>query len=292
MGKKFSILTFVTPGLLLYGIFFLVPTAASLGLSLTDWRAGSRQIHFVGIHNFIAMIGSDSIFRSAVRASTLFAVTVVVCQTVLALSFALLLYRNKRLHVFYRSVYFVPTIIASVSVAFIWQYMMDPTIGWINHALQAIGLANWQQDWLGGKSIAIFSLAFIQFWMHTGQVMLLYIVGLQSIPAELYEVADIEGATPWQKFKRVTWPLLTPSTVIAVAYTTIQSFKVFDLVIATTNGGPAYATEVFPIYIFQEAFNNYQYGYAEAAAVLFLAFVILVTLIQFLLIRRKDVVAS
>ncbi|WP_029421362.1 carbohydrate ABC transporter permease [Alicyclobacillus macrosporangiidus] len=292
MGKKLSVLVFVLPGLVLYVVFFLVPTLGALGLSLTDWQAGTKQIHFVGLHNFVSMIGSDTIFRSAIKASTLFSVTVVVFQTVLALSFALLLVRNTRMNIMYRSIYFVPTIIASVSVAFIWQYMMDPTIGWINHALEVIGLANWQQDWLGGKNVAIFSLAFIQFWMHTGQVMLLYIVGLQAIPRDLYEVADLEGATPWQKFRKVTWPLLAPSAIIAVVYTTIQSFKVFDLVVATTNGGPGYATEVFPFYIFQQAFTNFHYGYAEAAAVLFLIFMILITLIQVVLIQRKDVVSS
>ncbi|QQE80477.1 carbohydrate ABC transporter permease [Alicyclobacillus sp. SO9] len=289
MGKRLSILTFVLPGFLLYGIFFLVPTVSSLALSMTNWGATSKHIVFVGLKNFIEMIGSDTIFRSAVVDSLEFSITVVVFQTALALAFALLLVRNTRLNIMYRSIYFFPTIIASVSVAFIWQYMFDPTVGWVNHFLNIIGLSNLTQNWLGGQHIAIFSLAFIQFWMHTGQVMLLYIVGLQAIPRDLYEVGEIEGAGPWQRFRHITWPLLAPSAIIAVVYTTIQSFKVFDLVIATTNGGPGDATEVFPVYIYQEAFTNYQYGYAEAGAVLFLIMMILVTVIQFLIIGRRDV---
>ncbi len=285
------IFIFVTPALLLYTIFFLAPTVASLCLSLTNWQAGAKHIDFIGLHNFVSMVGSDPIFRSAVKSSLLFSITVVIAQTVLALGLALLLVKNTKLNIFYRSVYFVPTIIASVSIAFIWQYMMDPTVGWINHVFGLLGLASWQQNWLGGQNIAIFSLSFIQFWMHTGQVMLLYIVGLQAIPQDLYEVAAIEGANAWQRFKNVTWPMLAPSAVIAIVYTTIQSFKVFDLVVATTNGGPGYATEVFPIYIYQEAFTNYHYGYAEAGAVLFLIFMILVTVVQFAIIRRKDVTA-
>jgi raffinose/stachyose/melibiose transport system permease protein len=289
MRTKLWLLIFILPGFLLYAMFLLLPTLASLGLSFTNWQAGAKHIAFVGLHNFISMIGSDPIFRSAIKASLWFSVTVVACQTVLAIGFALLLVRNTKLNIIYRSIYFVPTIIAAVSIAFIWQYMMDPTVGWINHVLAFVGLSNLQQDWLGGRHIAIFSLAFIQFWMHTGQVMLLYIVGLQAIPHDLYEVANIEGASPWQRFSRVTWPLLAPTAVIAVVYTTIQSFKVFDLVVATTNGGPGNSTEVFPIYIYQEAFTNFRYGYAEAAAVLFLLFMVLVTLVQFAILRRKDV---
>lgn len=289
MGKRSSIAVFVVPGLILYGVFFLVPTVSSLGLSLTNWGATSKHITFVGLKNFINMIGSDTIFRSAVVASLEFSITVVILQTVLALALALLLVRNTRINIVYRSIYFFPTIVASVSVAFIWQYMFDPTVGWVNHFLTIIGLSALTQNWLGGQHIAIFSLAFIQFWMHTGQVMLLYIVGLQAIPKDLYEVGDIEGTSPWQRFRHITWPMLAPSAIIAIVYTTIQSFKVFDLVIATTNGGPGNATDVFPIYIYQEAFTNYQYGYAEAGAVLFLAFMILVTIVQFLIIGRRDV---
>lgn len=289
MGKKLSIFLFLLPGLLLYSVFFLVPTVSSLALSLTNWGATSKHIVFVGLKNFINMLGSDTIFRSAVKASLEFSITVVVMQSVLALIFALLLVRNTRLNIVYRSIYFFPTIIASVSVAFIWQYMFDPTVGWVNHFLTVIGLSGLTQNWLGGQHIAIFSLAFIQFWMHTGQVMLLYIVGLQAIPRDLYEVGDIEGAGPWQRFRHITWPLLAPSAVIAIVYTTIQSFKVFDLVVATTDGGPGTATDVFPVYIYQQAFTNYQYGYAEAGAVLFLVFMILVTIVQFLIVNRKDV---
>ena len=286
--KKVWLIVFLLPGLLLYATFFLVPALASLGVSLTNWSAG-QPVRFVGLQNYFSLL-QDTVFHSAVRATLLFSVTVIVCQSVLALAFALLLVKNTKLNVAYRTIYFVPTIIASVSIAFAWQFMMGPTTGWINHVLGMVGLSGWQQNWLGSPHIAIFSLAFIQFWTHAGQVMLLYIVGLQAIPRELYEVADIEGASMWQRFRKVTWPLLAPSAVVAVVYTTIQSFKVFDFVVATTAGGPGFATDVFPFFIYQESFIDFHYGYAEAAAVIFLGFMILITLIQFIAMRRKDVV--
>src|SRR5699024_4034020 len=152
-----------------------------------------------------------------------------VFQTLFSLIFAMILLKNTKTNTFFRVLFFFPTILSSVSVAFIWTFVYDPNLGFLNPILEMVGLDILTQSWLGDQSIAIYSIAFVQIWFHTGQVMIIFIAGLQNIPKELYEAAIVDGASRWQKFTKVTWPLLKPTTTMVVAYITIQSFKAFDL---------------------------------------------------------------
>ena len=163
--------------------------------------------------------------------------------------------------------------------------MYDPNIGGVNLFLSTIGLEHWTQSWIGNGHIAIYSLAFVQFWAHTGQMLIIFVAGIQAIPSELYEAASIDGATRWQKFKRITWPLLAPATTMVVAYTTIQSFKAFDLIIAMTNGGPSNSTEILSTLLYHEAFINFRFGYASAISVVFMIVIALLTFLQFRVLR-------
>src|SRR5690606_32176403 len=190
---------------------------------------------------------------------------------------------------FFRALFFFPTILSSVSVAFIWSFIYDPTLGILNELFDAIGLGFLQQNWLGDAEIAIYSLAVTQVWFHAGQMLIIFVAGLQAIPGELYEVAKIEGAGTWQTFRKVTWPLLAPSATIVVAYTTIQSFKAFDLVFAMTGGGPNYSTEIIATYIYEIAFRNYNFGYASAISVIFMMIIGFVTYVQFKALRSDRV---
>ena len=159
----------------------------------------------------------------------------------------------------------------------------------MNELFDAIGLGFLQQNWLGDAEIAIYSLAVTQVWFHAGQMLIIFVAGLQAIPGELYEVAKIEGAGTWQTFRKVTWPLLAPSATIVVAYTTIQSFKAFDLVFAMTGGGPNYSTEIIATYIYEIAFRNYNFGYASAISVIFMMIIGFVTYLQFKALRSDRV---
>jgi raffinose/stachyose/melibiose transport system permease protein len=253
-------------------------------MSLTDWNGLSNAYSFVGFGNY-QRLAADPIFRGSVGTNLEFTLIVLVAQTGLSLGLALLLVRNSPATIFYRALYFVPTIVASVSVAIAWILLYDPNIGAVNVTLEAIGLDALTRSWLGDRTIAIRSLAVIQFWQHTGQVMIIFIAGLQAIPAELHEAASVEGATPWQRFRYVTLPLLAPSTTIVVAYTTIQSFRAFDLVLTLTDGGPSNATEIISTWIYHSAFRNYDFGYASAGAVLFLVLLGGLTWFQFRFLR-------
>lgn len=289
MQKYWKLSFFLLPGVVLYTIFFFFPTMSALGLSFTDWNGLSHSYNFVGLDNYKRMFTNDPIFTTALSNNLKFMLFVVVFQTLFSLIFAILLVKNTRLNIFYRALFFLPTIISSVSVAFIWIFVYEPSIGSLNTLLTILGMESLIQSWLGDRNIAIFSIAFTQVWFHTGQVMIIFIAGLHSVPKSLYEVARIEGATKWQTFRHVTWPLIAPAATIVVAYTTLQSFKAFDLILAMTDGGPSYATEILSLFIYHQAFNHFKFGYASAAAVVFLVIVAFITIMQFRLLKANKV---
>jgi len=278
---------FLLPGTLLYLVFFVYPTLSGLYYSVTNWDGISPDYSFVGLEHYRTMLTGDLLFSKALGNNLRFMLVVVLAQSALALVFAMLLVKNTKTNILLRALYFFPTIIASISVAFIWSFMYDPTLGLVNAALKSVGLSSWALNWIGDVHIAIYSIAFVQVWAHTGQVMIIFIAGLQAIPEDLYEVARIEGAGRWQTFRRVTFPLLAPSATIVVAYTTIQSFKAFDLIFAMTGGGPVNSTEILSTYIYHTAFQNYKFGYASAESVVFMLIIALVTILQFRLLRGR-----
>ena len=284
-----TIYLFFIPGLILYSIFFLYPTVSALFYSFTNWDGLGETYSFVGIDNYLRAFTGDSIFLKTVGNNLQFMLFVVIGQTTVALIFAIFLVKNTKVNIFFRALFFFPTILSSVSVAFIWSFIYDPTLGILNGLFDTIGLGFLQQNWLGDAEIAIYSLAVTQVWFHAGQMLIIFVAGLQAIPGELYEVAKIEGAGTWQTFRKVTWPLLAPSATIVVAYTTIQSFKAFDLVFAMTGGGPNYSTEIIATYIYEIAFRNYNFGYASAISVIFMMIIGFVTYVQFKALRSDRV---
>ncbi|SDG93317.1 carbohydrate ABC transporter membrane protein 1, CUT1 family (TC 3.A.1.1.-) [Planococcus glaciei] len=289
MKTSKTIFLFFVPGLVLYSIFFLYPTVSALFYSFTDWDGFSDAFAFIGFDNFERAFTGDSIFRKTIGNNLKFMLVVVVFQTIVALAFAMILIKNTKTTVFLRALYFFPTILSSVSVAFIWAFVYDPSLGILNQLLEGIGLGFIAQNWLGNANIAIYSLAITQVWFHAGQMLIVFVAGLQAIPQEMYEVAKIEGASKWQTFRSVTWPLLAPSATIVVAYTTIQSFKAFDLVFAMTGGGPNNTTEIIATYIYDIAFRNYQFGYASAISVIFMIIIAIITFLQFKALRSDRV---
>jgi raffinose/stachyose/melibiose transport system permease protein len=276
---------FLLPGTLLYLLFFIYPTINGLKLSFTDWDGINPVYHYVGFDQY-AQLAKDTVFHKAFGNNLKFMFTVVLFQTGLSLLFALLLVKNSKVNVYLRALLFFPTIISSVSVAFIWSFMYDPNIGMVNMVLERVGLGAISQSWLGDPQMAIYSIAFTQIWAHTGQMMVIFIAGLQAIPEELYEAVHLEGANRWQVFRFVTWPLVAPAATMVVAYTTIQSFKAFDLIFAMTGGGPAYSTEILSTFIYHTAFQGMHFGYAAAASMVFMVIIGIITFLQFRLLKR------
>lgn len=284
MKQSKTLYLFIIPGLFLYLLFFVYPTINGLILSFTDWDGFSPK-DWIGLDNYKKMLVDDSIFLKALTNNLKFMLGVVIFQTLLSLVFSILLVRNSKSNIFFRAVYFFPTILSSISVAFIWGFMYNPNVGVVNNLLGRIGLEALAQNWLGDPKLALYSIVFVQVWAHTGQMLVIFVAGLQSIPEELYEAVYLDGATKWQAFKHVTWPMVTPAATIVVAYTTIQSFKAFDLIFALTGGGPVYSTEILSTYIYHTAFQSSEFGYAAAQSMGFMLIIAIITFGQFKLLK-------
>jgi len=263
----------------LYVFFFALPTLQAVQYSVTDWDGFSSTFEYVGLANVTNLATNDTLFVNALTNNLKFMVVVVVLQTALSLLLAVLVSRNSRGSILLRALYFFPAILASVSVAFVWRFVYDPNFGLLNSALSAIGLDGLRSAYLGNPEQAIYWLALTQVWFHAGQVMVIFIAGLQSIPRDLYEAAEMDGAGRWQQFRNVTWPMIAPATAIVVAYTTVQSFKAFDLIIGIAGNPPRGSLDILSTRIYS-TFTNAEVGYAAAQSVLFMAFIAAVTIAQ------------
>ncbi len=267
------------PAAILFGLFYFVPFIANLRYSLTKWDRISEP-EFVGFRNFVNLLTNDDLFYKVLGNNLKFTFLVVLFQTLFSLIFALFLVKNTRANIALRTLFFFPTILSSVSVGMIWLFMYDPNFGAINLFFNRIGLEGFALNWLGSESSALYAIAFTQVWFHTGQMMVIYIAGLQQIPQELYESAEMDGATRWQQFRHVTWPMSIPTTIVVMAYTTIQSFRAFDLIFSMTQGGPNNSTNIFAVLIYQTVFSELRIGYAATQSIFFILVLVLVTVLQ------------
>jgi raffinose/stachyose/melibiose transport system permease protein len=274
-----SLYLFPVPLLVLYVVFFAVPTLQALQYAMTDWDGFSADFAYVGIDNFVKLATNDDLFHNAVFNSVQFMLTVVVLQTMLSLVLGILLVRNTRGSVFLRALFFFPTILSSVSVAFIWRFIYDPNVGLANRLLDAVGLDALRSAYLGEPALAIFFVALTQVWAHAGQLMVVYIAGLQQVPAELNEAAVVDGAGRWQRFRYITWPMIAPATTIVMAYTTLQSFKVFDLILGLDGNPPRPSLDTMATRIYSTFADN-EFGFAAAESVVFMVVIALVVFLQ------------
>lgn len=282
-----SIYLFPLPALAVFMFFFVVPTLQAFQYAVTDWNGYSADFEWVGLDNFVRVLTGDSLFRNALFNNLKFLLVVLVVQTAMSLILALALQRNTRIHIALRALFFFPTILSSVSVAFVWKFIYDPGFGLGNSILgalsaipQAVGLdVDLTSGFLGNDALAIYWVALAQCWAHVGQLMVIYVAGLQAIPSELYEAADVDGVSRWQRFWYVTWPQLAAPTGIVMAYTTVQSFKAFDLILGLSGLPPKASMDILSTRIYT-SFANSEYGYAAAESVIFMLLIAVITWLQ------------
>lgn len=283
------LLAFALPALLVYGVFFLLPALQAFQYAITDWDGISDTYNVVGLNNVTNLLTNDDLFLGALINNVKFLLVVVVLQTALSLLYALFLVRNSRATILLRALFFFPTILSSVSVGFIWSFVYNSPDGLLNQVLGWFGLPG--HAWLGDEQWTIVFVGLAQVWFHTGQMLVVYIAGLQQIPNELYEAAAVDGATRWSRFCYVTWPMIAPATAIVVAYTTIQSFKAFDLIGALTSFDD-FKTQILSTQIYLTAFQNGRFGYAAAESVLFVLLIAAITFGQRRMVRAAGGDAS
>ncbi len=277
--EKNVLLLMAVPAFTIYVSLYLIPALTNLRYATQRWD-GITEPEFTGFRNITFLLTQDDLFRQALGNNLRFMLVVVIFQTAFSLLFATFLLKNSRANVTLRIIFFFPTILSSVSVGIIWSFLYDPSYGSIAAFLKAVGVEANAPLWLGNERLTLYSIALTQVWFHTGQMIVIYVAGLQQIPKELYEAAEVDGANRWQQFKGITWPMALPTTAVVVAYTTIQTFRAFDLIFSMTGGGPNYASEILVTQIYNTAFISQKFGYASAQSIVLVVLVLFITWLQ------------
>lgn len=275
------------PALGLYALIVLYPSVSGAVYAFTDWSGRSGDAPFVGLGNFVEMFG-DVAARAALVNTVIIAVATTILQTVLGLALAVALHSAIASRNLLRTFFFAPAMLPPVIIAFLWQFILTPG-GPLNGMLRAVGLDVLAQNWLGDANIALGTVIGVVVWQNVGLAMVIFLAGLQGIPAELLESAQVDGAGPWQRFTQVTLPLLIPATTITMSLTLISGLKLFDQVFAMTGGGPGYATETLSVIMYKEAFVSGRYGYSTAIALVLTMIVFAFAMIQLKALRRFEV---
>jgi multiple sugar transport system permease protein len=259
--------------------FIAGPTLASFFLSLTSYDLVHAPT-IIGIGNYLRAFTGDQLFWPSLLKTFYFAGVYVPLTILASLGLALFLNRSFRGIGLFRAIYFLPRLMPIVATTVIWQWILQPQVGLVNFLLGQIGIAG--PGWLGTIEWAIPSLILLSFWRSAGgETMLIFLAGLQGVPRELYEAADLDGANGWQRFWTVTVPLISPTILFNLILGVIAGLKVFATAFVATQGGPAYATWFYALHIYTQAFQFFQMGYAACLAWIFLVIVLILTWVQF-----------
>lgn len=278
---------FLAPAVAFIGVFTIVPFGQSILLSFQSWDGLSADTPFVGLDNYEFVLHYDA-FWDSMRNVAVFAAAGFFIGNGVALAMATAVNRITRGRVFFRTVFYLPGVLSVVVVGLIFSSLFNPGSGVLNHALELVGLESLQQNWLGDPSVALPSVAAVFIWFHWGFGFLLFLAGLQDIPRELYEAADLDGAGGWAKFRYITWPQLAPVTAIVSLLTLLAALQIFGTVQVLTNGGPGDHTMVPTLLIYGEAFTNFRYGTAAAMSVIFGGTLVILSLIQLAISARRS----
>ncbi len=275
-------LVFIAPATLGFIVFFLVPTLRGIWFSFTDQNLiGAGE--FIGLENYTRMF-TDPLFWNSLLVTFEYVLINIAVQTVLAVGIAVLMHRLTQ-SVVIRGIVLLPYLVANVVVALVWFWMFDYSTGIVNVIIDTIGLD--RVAFFGNDATAIPTIALINVWRHVGYTALLIFAGLQTIPKELYEAGAIDGASEARMFRSITLPLLRPVMALVLVITVVGSFQIFDTVAVTTEGGPVNATRVIYYYIYQQAFQRFDLGYASALSVFLLVILAVVAFIQLRLLRSN-----
>ncbi|MBT2567752.1 sugar ABC transporter permease [Arthrobacter sp. ISL-85] len=276
-------LFFIAPAMIGFIVFYLVPTLRGIYLSFTEYSILGDPT-WIGTANYEA-IGKDPLFWNALAVTTQYVLINIVLQTALALGLALLMHRVAK-STLIRGTLLLPYLMANVIAALLWFWLLDYQIGIVNYFIDALGMP--KVAFFGSEEWAIPTQALINTWRHMGYTALLIFAGLQAIPGHVYEVANLDGASPWQTFRKITMPLLRPVLALVLIVTIIGSFQVFDTVAVTTQGGPVNASRVLQFYIYQKAFTESDFGYGSALAVILFVILALVAFIQMKFLKGNE----
>lgn len=276
---------FLVPAYVLLAIFFLTPTIYNFVYAFTDWSSFKSAINPVGLKNFSMLLANGSLLNS-LRITLIYAVGVAVVQNLSGLLLALLLERDTTLNRIVRVLFFIPVVMSALAAGYIWQALLK-TEGGLNQALSAITGSSVAIPWLGNTDWSLYVLVFIHAWKWMGLSMLVYLAGLKTIDSSVMEAAKVDGATPWQTFTKIRFPLVAPAVTFNVATALLGSMNSFDVIAATTGGGPGGSTEVLNMFIFR-TFGQGLYAQATTMSLVLFLTVLLLAFPVIALLRRRE----
>jgi len=275
---------FILPALFILVAFWFIPTFYAFVVSFFRWDFMNPVKTFVGLGNYRELLTSLE-FWKVMWNTVYYMIGAIPLAMFFALVLALCLNEKLKLLAWFRTAAFAPVVASIVAMAAVWMWMYDPINGLLNYFLQLCGMK--PLKWLTDTQLAMPALILVDIWKHTGYDMIIYLAGIQSIPDSYYEAAKIDGANAWQRFWKITWPLLGPTTLFILIISVIQRFQVFSMVHTMTKGGPVQATDVIVYYLYEKAFVNFEMGYAFAVAYVLFLIIFAVTVIQWKVGAKK-----
>ncbi|HEX6305146.1 MAG TPA: sugar ABC transporter permease [Anaerolineales bacterium] len=289
MSDAVTAWVFSTPAIILLVVFLVTPFIMAIGLAFTDQRLipnPNLPTQMVALRNFVRMFQDEAFVRGLLN-NFYFVIVVVPVQTSLALFLAILINQKLKGVNFYRTIYFAPVVTSMVVVAIVWTFLYNQN-GLINSFLQSVSFGTLgPYDWLRNTRLVFPAIMVLSIWQGAGFQMVIYLAGLQEIPADLYEAAEVDGANKIQQFLYVTLPQLRNTTIFVVVATTILAFKLFDQVKVMTDGGPQNASMTTMVYIIEQGWGQLKVGYASAVSVVFFIIVLFVSLLQRRFLREE-----
>ncbi|WP_407341550.1 carbohydrate ABC transporter permease [Pengzhenrongella phosphoraccumulans] len=277
---------FLLPSALILGTFVIFPIFQSLWMSFHEWRIGADVQPWVGLGNYTRLL-SDPQFFNALRITIIFTTVTVAVLLVLGFLLAYWLQRTNLLSRTLRSVYFFPTVVALSTIGIVWRFMLDPDIGLVAGVMKNLGLD--PVAWLRSTTLALPTVIAVGIWKTLGFTMILLLAGLLGVPEQQYEAARLDGANSLQLIRHVTLPAMRPTLLFAAVILTIQSLQMFDLIFAMTHGGPLFSTETLVTFMYRQAFENFDFGYASAIAWSLFLVIVIVSALQLRFFRYNDV---
>ena len=287
--KKASPYLLLLPALTVYTLFMVVPLMDNIRISFTNWDGFSKVYDYIGFRNYVQVLQDNNIYKSFWITFKM-AFLIILLQQSVGLLLAVILEKNSRINISLRSLFFIPNLLNSVVVGLIFSYSLSLNFGFISTFFNALGLHGIAAiDWLGNGKYAVWAVVFATVWQFSGLSMVLYIGSLKNIPVELYESADIDGVTLWQRFRNITFPLIAPALTLNSLITLIGCIRLFDIPYVLTRGGPADATKTIAIRLYEDTFADRNAGKGATEAVIMLAVILVLSVLQTSYLRSKEV---
>ncbi|MCM3655247.1 sugar ABC transporter permease [Metabacillus litoralis] len=277
---------FVGPVFLAFSMIVLIPFFTGVYYAFTDWNGITGAVNWVGLDNFKYLFTEDKQFQASFLLTMKYTFVAIVLTNLIGFGLAILVTQMLKTRNILRTVFFLPNLIGGLLLGFIWQFIFIKGFSSIG---QLTGISLFNLPWLGDANTGFWGIVIVSVWQGAGYIMLIYLAALQNVPQDIVEAAKIDGANRWQVLRHITMPMVAPAVTICLFLTIASSFKVFDVNLALTNGGPFKSTEMLALNIYTEAFVNNRYGLGEAKALIFFLVVAAITVIQVTITKKKEI---